>query len=117
MKIGVPKEIAANERRVALTPDVAGRLRKGGFEVLIERGAGSAAFFPDEAYTKAGVGLGTRASVLGESHIILQVQGPSPESLIQIPDGSALVAFFQPAGDLLRQRAQRKLTAFTLALF
>ena len=54
MRIGVPKEIAANERRVALTPDIAGRLVKGGFEVIIERGAGSAAFFPDEAYSAAG---------------------------------------------------------------
>ena len=54
MRIGVPKEVAPNERRVALTPEVAGRLKKGGFDVVIERGAGSAAFFPDSAYTAAG---------------------------------------------------------------
>jgi len=116
MRIGVPKEIAANERRVALTPDIAGRLVKGGFEVVIERGAGSAAFFPDEAYANAGVGLGTRGSVLGESDIVLQVQAPSPESLTKYREGAALVAFFQPAADLLRQLAQRRLTAFTLVL-
>jgi proton-translocating NAD(P)+ transhydrogenase subunit alpha len=116
MRIGVPKEIAPNERRVAVTPDVAGRLTKGGFEVLIERGAGSAAFFPDEAYTKAGVRVGDRGLVLGQSDIILQVQAPNPESLTQIPEGSALVAFFQPAPDYVRQLAQRKLTAFSLVL-
>jgi H+-translocating NAD(P) transhydrogenase subunit alpha len=116
MRIGVPKEIAPNERRVALTPDVAGRLKKGGFEIFLERGAGSAAFFPDEAYVHAGVELATRDSVLGQSEIILQVQAPSPESLAQFPQGSALVAFFQPAADLLRQFAQRKLTAFSLVL-
>jgi NAD(P) transhydrogenase subunit alpha len=116
MRIGVPKEIAANERRVALTPDTAGRLVKGGFEVIIERGAGTAAFFPDEVYSAAGVGLGTRDSVLGQSDIILQVQGPSPESLAQIPEGRALVAFFQPAAELIRALAQRRLTAFTLVL-
>jgi proton-translocating NAD(P)+ transhydrogenase subunit alpha len=116
MRIGVPKEIAPNERRVALTPDVAGRLTKGGFEVLIERGAGSAAFFPDEAYTKAGVRVGDRGLVFGQSDIILQVQAPNPESLAQIPEGSALVAFFQPAPDYVRQLAQRKLTAFSLVL-
>jgi NAD(P) transhydrogenase subunit alpha len=116
MRIGVPKEIAANERRVALTPDIAGRLVKGGFEVVIERGAGAAAFLPDEAYANAGVGLGTRGSVLGESDIVLQVQGPSPESLTQYREGAALVAFFQPTADLLRALAQRKLTAFTLVL-
>jgi NAD(P) transhydrogenase subunit alpha len=116
MRIGVPKEIAPNERRVALTPDVAGRLKKGGFEIFLERGAGSAAFFPDEAYVNAGVEVGPRDLVLGKSDIVVQVQAPSPESLAQIPEGSALVAFFQPAADLVRQLAQRKLTAFSLVL-
>ena len=116
MRIGVPKEIAPNERRVALTPDVASRLIKGGHAVTIERGAGSAAFFPDDAYTKVGVGLGTRDSVLGQSEIIVQVQAPSPQSVAQIPEGTALVAFFQPAPELLRALAQRKLTAFSLVL-
>ena len=116
MRIGVPKEIAPNERRVALTPDVAGRLKKGGFEIFLERGAGSAAFFPDEAYVNAGAEVGTRDSVLGRSDIVVQVQAPSPESLAQIPEGGALVAFFQPVADLLRQLAQRKLTAFSLVL-
>jgi len=116
MRIGVPKEIAPNERRVALTPDVAGRLKKGGFEIFLERGAGSAAFFPDEAYVNAGVEVGPRDLVLGKSDIVVQVQAPSPESLAQIPEGSALVAFFQPAADLVRQLARRKLTAFSLVL-
>lgn len=116
MRIGVPKETAANERRVALTPDVAGRLIKGGFEIAMERGAGTAAYFPDEAYEKAGVGLGTRDSVLQQSDIILQVQPPNPQSLALIPEGRVLVAFFQPISELVRQLAQRKLTAFTLVL-
>jgi proton-translocating NAD(P)+ transhydrogenase subunit alpha len=115
MRIGVPKELAANERRVALTPDIAGRLVKGGFEVVIERGAGTAAFFPDEAYSAAGVKLGDRSSVIGQSDIVLQVQAPSGD-LTQYREGTALVAFFQPAADLLRQLAQRRLTAFTLVL-
>ena len=114
MRIGVPKETAANERRVALTPDAVGRLVKAGFQVTIERGAGAAAYFPDEAYEKAGGGLGTGDSVLQQSDIVLQVQPPSPQSLALIPEGRTLVAFFQPVPDLLRQLAQRKLTAFTL---
>lgn len=116
MKIGVPKEVAANERRVALTPDVAGRLIKGGFEVLIERGAGAAAFFPDDAYTSAGAKLADRASVLGQSDVVLQVQAPIPAELAQYREGGAVVAFFQPTPDFLRQLAQRKLTAFSLVL-
>jgi len=116
MKIGVPKEIAPNERRVALTPDVAGRLTKGGFEIFIERGAGSAAFFPDEAYGAAGAKVTDRSSVIGQSDIVLQVQAPIAAELAQYREGSALVAFFQPAADLLRQLAHRKLTAFSLVL-
>ncbi len=116
MRIGVPKEIAPNERRVALTPDVAGRLTKGGFEVFIERGAGSAAFFPDEAYAAAGAKVSDRSAVIGQSDVVLQVQAPAAAELMQYREGSALIAFFQPAADLLRQLAQRKLTAFSLVL-
>ena len=116
MKIGVPKETAANERRVALTPDIAGRLVKGGHEVVLERGAGMAAFFPDETYASAGVKIGDRGTVLGQSDVVVSVQAPTLESLAQIPEGRAFVAAFQPAADLLRQLAQRKLTAFTLVL-
>lgn len=116
MRIGVPKETAANERRVALTPDVAGRLVKSSFEVTIERGAGTAAYFPDEAYRTAGATISDRSSVLDQSDIVLQVQPPHASELLQYREGSVLVAFFQPLADLLRQLAQRKLTAFTLVL-
>lgn len=118
MRIGVPKEVAANERRVALTPDVAGRLVKSGYEVAIERGAGTASFFPDDAYNAAGAKLGDRSSVLGQSDIVLQVQAPVAAELPQYREGGALVAFFQPAADpaLVRQIAQRKLTSFSLVL-
>ena len=116
MKIGVPKETAANERRVALTPDVAGRLVKSGFEVIVEQGAGTAAYFPDGAYQAAGAGIGDRAAVLSESAIVVQVQPPNPAELTHYREGSVLVAFFQPASELVRQLAHRKLTAFTLVL-
>ena len=116
MRIGVPKETAANERRVALTPDVAGRLTKGGHAVVIERGAGMAAFFPDDAYSAAGATIGDRATVLGQSDIVLQVQAPHAAELAQYREGSALVAFFQPVPEFLRALAQRRLTVFSLVL-
>ncbi len=116
MRIGVPKEIAPTERRVALTPDAAGRLTKGGFEVLIERGAGVAAFFPDDAYGAAGAKVSDRASVFSQADIVVQVQSPQAAELGNYREGSALVAFFQPAPDYVRQLAQRKLTAFSLVL-
>lgn len=116
MRIGVPKEVAANERRVALSPDVAGKLVKGGHEVVVERGAGSGAFFSDDAYSTAGAKIGDRSSVIGQSDIVVQVQAPAATELPQYREGSALIAAFQPSADLHRQLSQRKLTAFTLVL-
>jgi H+-translocating NAD(P) transhydrogenase subunit alpha len=116
MRIGVPKEVAPNERRVALTPDVVGKLVKGGHEVEIERGAGDSAFFPDDAYRASGAKIGDRSSVLGRSDIVAQVQAPSPASLGEYREGAVLIAAFQPNAELHRQLAQRKLTAFTLVL-
>src|SRR5256886_1093799 len=57
MRVGVPKETAINERRVALVPETVGRLVKSGLEVLVERGAGEGAFCADELYRAAGAGL------------------------------------------------------------
>ena len=54
MKIGVPKETAAGERRVALTPDMVGRLVGAGLEVVVESGAGEESLYTDDAYTGAG---------------------------------------------------------------
>src|SRR2546430_1441913 len=119
MNIGVPKETAANERRVAVTPDVAGKLVKSGFSVLVERGAGEAASFGDEAYGAAGVRLvGTAADAFGQSDIVLKVQPPSAQEARLSREGGALVALFQPSAEreTVSQLAARKVTAFSLAL-
>src|SRR5437667_2164126 len=119
MKIGVPKETAANERRVALVPDTAGRLVKTGLEVVVEQGAGTAAAFPDDAYRAAGAGLvATPAAVFGGSDVVLKVQPPAPAEVALGGEGAALVAVFQPAAerDVVAALAARKGTAFSLAL-
>jgi NAD(P) transhydrogenase subunit alpha len=119
MQIGVPKETVANERRVALTPDVAGRLVKSGLALLVERGAGEAASFGDDAYGAAGATLAaTTADVWGTSDVILKVQPPSVAEARLIREGAALVAVFQPAAERegVAQLAARKVTAFSLAL-
>ena len=119
MKIGVPKETAANERRVALVPDTAGRLVKTGLEVVVEQGAGTAAAFPDDAYRAAGAGLVTApADVFGRSDVVLKVQPPSTAEVALCGEGTALVAVFQPAAerDVVAALAARKVTAFSLAL-
>ena len=118
MKIGVPKETVANERRVALVPDTVGRLVKAGLEVAVEQGAGAAAAFPDDAYRSAGAALvGTPADVFG-SDVVLKVQAPSTAEVALCREGAALVAVFQPAAerDIVASLAARKVTAFSLAL-
>src|SRR3989449_9606970 len=118
MKIGVPKETAANERRVALTPDVAGRLVKAGLSVVVERGAGDAASFGDDAYGAAGATpVATAAEAFG-SDIVLKVQPPSAQEARLCREGNALVALFQPAAEreAVSQLAARQVTAFSLAL-
>src|SRR5438094_9248068 len=118
MRIGVPKETAANERRVALTPDVAGRLVKAGLSVVVERGAGEAASFGDDAYGAAGATpVATAAEAFG-SYIVLKVQPPSVQEARLCREGSALIALFQPAAEResSAQLAARKVTAFSLAL-
>src|SRR5213076_993894 len=119
MRIGVPKETAANERRVALVPDTAGRLVKTGLEVVVEQGAGTAAAFPDDAYRAAGAGLvATPADVFGRSDVVLKVQPPSTAEVALCREGAALVAVFQPAAerDVVAALAGRRVTAFSLAL-
>ena len=119
MKIGVPKETAANERRVALTPDVAGRLVKAGFSVLVERGAGEAASFGDDGFGATGATLvATATEAFGQSDIVLKVQPPSAQEARLSREGGALVALFQPAAEreAVSQLAARRVTAFSLAL-
>jgi NAD(P) transhydrogenase subunit alpha len=119
MKLGVPKETAVNERRVALTPELAGRLVKSGLAVLVEGGAGEAASFGDEAYRAAGATLvATAPELFGQADIVLKVQPPSPAEVRLCREGSVLVALFQPSAerDTVSQLAARKVTAFSLAL-
>ena len=77
MRIGIPKEIHKGERRVATTPEAASHLRKLGFEIILESGAGLAAKFIDEAYREEGVTvLPDARTVYREADIILKVRAP-----------------------------------------
>ena len=82
MVIGVPKETVKNENRVALSPDTASKLIKLGFEIHIEKDAGTNAGFPDELYTSAGASISKDNKALySSSDIILKVQKPSADEL------------------------------------
>jgi H+-translocating NAD(P) transhydrogenase subunit alpha len=117
MRIGVPKETAPGERRVALVPEVAGKLAKAGFEVMVQRGAGHAAGFPDAAYEGAGVRLSDAAAAFG-AEVVLKVQRPTLAEAEQLEEGAALVSFLAPRGgdELLEALARRRVTAYAMEL-
>ena len=119
MKLAVPAETLAGERRVALVPDVAGKLVSSGVEVVIEQGAGEAAHFPDALYTDKGatVKAGARDAVSG-ADLVAKVNAPTPGEVAGLPEGITVVSFLQPASqlDAVRALAQRTATAFSLDL-
>jgi NAD(P) transhydrogenase subunit alpha len=116
MRVGVPKERAAGERRVALVPELAGRLAASGFEVLVERGAGEAASFPDAAYEEAGARVAD--DVYGEVDAVVKVQSPSEEEAARLREGQVLIGFLQPLTDPegIARLAARGVTAFAMEL-
>jgi H+-translocating NAD(P) transhydrogenase subunit alpha len=113
MKLGVPKETAAGETRVAVVPDTVRRLAETGAEVLLERGAGERAAFPDAAYEPAGARLVDDAY---EAEVVCKVQRPSREEIARLREGTTLVALLQPLVDTetARALAERGVTAFSL---
>ena len=115
--IGVPRETAAGERRVATVPEVVERLIKLGFKVAVESGAGEAANFSDDAYRAAGAEIVPDAARLwATSDIIFKVRGPSAAEVGLLREGSALVSFIWPAQnpDLLQQLAAKKATVLAM---
>ncbi|HEV3376872.1 MAG TPA: Re/Si-specific NAD(P)(+) transhydrogenase subunit alpha [Thermoleophilaceae bacterium] len=112
MNVSVPKETASGERRVALVPEVAERLAKGGVSVTIERGAGEPAHHPDDAYEGAGATLGDGFS--GE--VVAKVAPPSREEIGRLGRGTVLIGFLQPltAHDTVRALAEAGVTSFAM---
>lgn len=98
MRLGVLRETAAHERRVALVPPTVQKLRTSGHEVLIESGAGEAAGFPDATYRNAGATLSDRHAVLASAEILLTVQCPEPEDLAGVPPGVVVIGLVQRSG-------------------
>ena len=123
MKIGIPKEVHAGEKRVATTPDVAKQLIKLGFEVAIEAGAGSAAHYSDASYVEAGVTVVKNAQeVWTDSDIILKVREPElnpdlqKEEIDLLHENQILITFLWPAQnpEMLKKLAEKKVTALAM---
>ncbi|RVO73504.1 Re/Si-specific NAD(P)(+) transhydrogenase subunit alpha [Sinorhizobium medicae] len=98
MNIGIPIEVSATERRVALTPDSALQLQKLGYDCLLETGAGAAAGFSDAAYHAAGViVVESAAELYAQSDVVAKVRPPSEAEVTSMRSGQTLISFFYPA--------------------
>jgi H+-translocating NAD(P) transhydrogenase subunit alpha len=119
MKVGVVKETLPGERRVAVVPDTVVKLVNAKLEVAVQAGAGSEAFYTDEAYQKAGATLVPEArTVLSEADAVLKVQPPSLAEVAALKSGAILIGFLQPSAnaDVVKALAAQKITAFSLEL-
>jgi NAD(P) transhydrogenase subunit alpha len=117
MKIGVPRETAVNERRVALVPDTVAKLGKAGRAVAVEVGAGGAAAFPDALYRAAGAELvADTRGLCAAADVVVKVQRPTAEEAALLRPGTVLVCLLPTARspDLLRQLAKGNITALSL---
>ena len=98
MKIGALREKFEGEARVALTPESAGRLKKLGYDSVVESGAGAKAGFSDEMYRDAGVEVvADEAALWAAADVIAAVRAPTLEQLDAAPDGKTLISFIWPA--------------------
>jgi NAD(P) transhydrogenase subunit alpha len=115
--IGVPKETAAGEKRVATVPEVVEKLIKLGFKVMVQSGAGDAANCSDDSYRAAGAEIAaTAARLWSGSDIVFKVGVPTAEEVGLLREGGALIGFIWPAQnpELMQQLAAKKATVLAI---
>jgi NAD(P) transhydrogenase subunit alpha len=96
VRIGVPRERAPRETRVALVPEAVERLVASGFDVLVESGAGETASYPDDAYAEAGARVVRRFADVAEADVVVKVQRPTGAEVEELRPGGVLVGFLAP---------------------
>ena len=123
MKVGVPREVRPNERRVALVPESVNKLTTAGVEVLVQAGAGENAHFLDDAYVAAGATIVSDAKTLFESaDVIVKVQRPTSNDgqaeseITMLHSGTVLISFLQPLfyPEMAMELAGRGITSFSM---
>lgn len=117
MKLAIPKETRTGETRVALVPGELSRI--AGVEVLVERGAGEAALYPDADYEEAGATLvGSGPELYASADLVAKVQPPTPEEVGFMAEGSSLLSFLAPGAylDVVRALVQHKITSYSFEL-
>jgi NAD(P) transhydrogenase subunit alpha len=116
MIVGVPREIAPGERRVALVPELVPKLVGAGAEVRVEPGAGEAAGFLDSAYQEKGAVL--QSDPAAQADVVLRVQAPTAEEVARLMEGAVLIGLLSPYANAegIRALAQRRVSAFAMEL-
>jgi H+-translocating NAD(P) transhydrogenase subunit alpha len=100
MIVAVPREAASNERRVALVPETVTKLIQAGASVCVQRGAGTAAAFPDAFFTQAGASIvDDPAALVADADLVVTVGKPAPNVLAAMHKNATLVGFLNPLGD------------------
>ena len=114
--VGVLKETTPGEQRVAVAPESVPALARAGVGVLVEPGAGAAAWFPDGAYERAGAKIVSRDEVIGEADMLVSVGAPAPELIARLRAGQAVIGMLRPltGPELARQLARAGVTAISL---
>ena len=114
--VGVLKETAPGEQRVAVVPESVPVLARAGVRVLVEQGAGAAAWFADAAYERAGATVAGRDEVVGGADVLVGVGMPTPELIARLRAGQAVIGMLRPLvqPDLARQLARAGVTAISL---
>jgi NAD(P) transhydrogenase subunit alpha len=116
MKVGVVNEDAPGERRVALVPETVPKLKAAGADVLVEKGAGEAAWYPDTAYADAGAVLVSGTELYDDADVILTVTRPSPATVPRLRAGQAVFGLLAPLihPELAQALADQGVTAVSL---
>ena len=116
MRIGILRERAAGETRVAATPETAKKFIALGATVAVERGAGESAAIPDQAFADAGAELGSAEETVRDADIVLGIQAPDVAALAGASPGAWVAALFDPFGEPERVEAYAKAGLEALAM-
>jgi proton-translocating NAD(P)+ transhydrogenase subunit alpha len=116
MRIGVPKETVAGEHRVALVPEVVGKLISKGLDVVVQSDAGADAMLTDAAFVAAGAQIAKDAAEVWHSDVVVTIAPPDPETIRGLGSGSILIGFLAPLTSprTTRALADAKATAFAM---
>ena len=116
MRIGVPKETAAGEHRVALVPEVVSKLTAKGLDVTVQSGAGADALLSDSAFRDAGAEVSADAGEVWSADVVVTIAPPDPEQIGALGAGSILIGFLAPLTRpaTTRALADAKATAFAM---